>query len=126
LNWLSELVDATGGLIDLDKLPGGDPTLSAEEIIGNESQETVGMVIAEKDIDTLQRIAERERSPMYTVGDVTNDHRFTVVTRNEKYFLPKDERVLDFQNSNNTEEKSKTTGAKPMDYALEDFFGSSP
>ncbi len=100
LNCLSELVEATGGLIDLDKLPVGDPTLSAKEIIGNESQERMGLVIGEKDIDTLQRIAERERSPMYQVGDVTNDHRFT------------------FQ--------SKTTGLKPMDYALDDFFGSSP
>lgn len=100
LNCLSELVEATGGLIDLDKLPVGDPTLSAKEIIGNESQERMGLVIAEKDTATLQRIAERERSPMYQVGDVTNDHRFTF--------------------------ESKTTGAKPMDYALEDFFGSSP
>ena len=100
LNCLSELVEATGGLIDLDKLPVGDPTLSAKEIIGNESQERMGLVIGQKDIDTLQRIADRERSPMYEVGDVTNDHRFT------------------FQ--------SKTTGLKPMDYALEDFFGSSP
>lgn len=100
LNCLSELVEATGGLIDLDKLPVGDPTLSAKEIIGNESQERMGLVIGEKDIDTLKRIAERERSPMYTVGDVTNDHRFTFA--------------------------SKTTGLKPMDYALEDFFGSSP
>ena len=100
LNCLSELVEETGGLIDLDKLPVGDPTLSAKEIIGNESQERMGLVIGEKDIDTLQRIADRERSPMYQVGDVTNDHRFTF--------------------------ESKTTGVKPMDYALEDFFGSSP
>lgn len=100
LNCLSELVEATGGLIDLDKLPVGDPTLSAKEIIGNESQERMGLVIGEKDIDTLKRIAERERSPMYQVGDVTNDHRFTFV--------------------------SKTTGLKPMDYDLADFFGSSP
>jgi phosphoribosylformylglycinamidine synthase len=100
LNCLSELVEETGGLIDLDKLPVGDPTLSAKEIIGNESQERMGLVIGEKDIETLQRIADRERSPMYQVGDVTNDHSFT------------------FQ--------SKSTGAKPMDYALEDFFGSSP
>ncbi|SFB26314.1 phosphoribosylformylglycinamidine synthase [Flavobacterium swingsii] len=100
LNCLSELVEETGGLIDLDKLPIGDPTLSAKEIIGNESQERMGLVIGKKDIDILQRIADRERSPMYQVGDVTNDHRFT------------------FQ--------SKSTGAKPMDYALEDFFGSSP
>ncbi|GEL10960.1 phosphoribosylformylglycinamidine synthase [Flavobacterium glycines] len=100
LNCLSELVEETGGLIDLDKLPVGDPTLSAKEIIGNESQERMGLVIGQKDIDTLQRIAERERAPMYQVGDVTNDHRFTF--------------------------ESKTTGEKPMDYALEDFFGSSP
>lgn len=100
LNCLSELVEETGGLIDLDKLPVGDPTLSAKEIIGNESQERMGLVIGTKDIETLQRIADRERSPMYQVGDVTNDHRFT------------------FQ--------SKSKGVKPMDYALEDFFGSSP
>ncbi|MGV9004684.1 phosphoribosylformylglycinamidine synthase [Flavobacterium sp.] len=100
LNCLSELVEDTGGLIDLDKLPVGDPTLSAKEIIGNESQERMGLIIAEKDIDILQRIADRERSPMYEVGEVTSDHRFT------------------FQ--------SKSTGEKPMDYALEDFFGSSP
>ncbi len=100
LNCLSELVEETGGLIDLDKLPVGDPTLSAKEIIGNESQERMGLVIAEKDIDTLKRVADRERSPMYAVGDVTGDNRFTF--------------------------ESKTTGEKPMDYALEDFFGSSP
>ena len=100
LNCLSELVEETGGLIDLDKLPVGDPTLSAKEIIGNESQERMGLVIGKKDIDILQRIADRERAPMYQVGDVTGDHRFTF--------------------------ESKKTGAKPMDYALEDFFGSSP
>ncbi|TRX42797.1 phosphoribosylformylglycinamidine synthase [Flavobacterium restrictum] len=100
LNCLSELVEETGGLIDLDKLPVGDPTLSAKEIIGNESQERMGLVIAKENIDLLQKIADRERAPMYQVGDVTGDHRFTF--------------------------ESKTTGEKPMDYALEDFFGSSP
>ncbi len=100
LNCLSELVEATGGHIDLDALPVGDPTLSDKEIIGNESQERMGLVIAEKHLETLQKIAGRERSPMYTVGDVTGSHRFT------------------FQ--------SKTNGHKPMDLALEDMFGSSP
>jgi len=100
LNCLSELVEDTGGKIDLDALPIGDPTLSNKEIIGNESQERMGLVIAEKHIETLAKIAERERSPMYTVGDVTGDHRFTF--------------------------ESKTNGNKPMDLALEDMFGSSP
>ncbi len=55
LNCLSELVEEQGGLIDLDKLPVGDPTLSAKEIIGNESQERMGLVIGEKDIEILQK-----------------------------------------------------------------------
>lgn len=100
LNCLSELVEETGGHINLDKLPVGDPTLSAKEIIGNESQERMGLVIGQKDIDTLAKIAERERAPMYTVGEITNDNRFTI--------------------------ESKTTGEKPMDFAIEDMFGSSP
>ena len=29
----------------LDKLPVGDPTLSAKEIIGNESQERMGLIL---------------------------------------------------------------------------------
>jgi phosphoribosylformylglycinamidine synthase len=48
LNCLSELVEDTGGLIDLDKLPVGDPTLSAKEIIGNESQERMGFYWSER------------------------------------------------------------------------------
>ncbi|CDF78490.1 phosphoribosylformylglycinamidine synthase, synt hetase subunit [Formosa agariphila KMM 3901] len=100
LNCLSELVEDTGGKINLDSLPVGDPTLSAKEIIGNESQERMGLVIAEKHLETLHKIADRERSPIYDVGEVTGNDRFTF--------------------------ESKTTGEKPMDLALEDMFGSSP
>ena len=100
LNCLSELVEETGGHIDLDKLPVGDPTLSAKELIGNESQERMGLVIGEKDIDQLKRVADRERSPMYEVGEVTGDHTFCI--------------------------ESSSKGDKPMDFALEDMFGSSP
>lgn len=100
LNCLSELVEDTGGIIDIDKLPVGDPSLSQKEIIGNESQERMGLVIADKDMHLLEEVAERERSPIYAVGKVTDDLQFTF--------------------------ESSSTGEKPMDYALEDFFGSSP
>lgn len=100
LNCLSELVEDTGGNIDLDKLPVGDPTLSAKEIIGNESQERMGLVIGEQDVSILERVAKRERSPMYEVGEVTGDYKFTF--------------------------ESHTTGRKPMDFELSDMFGSSP
>ncbi|NNC69996.1 MAG: phosphoribosylformylglycinamidine synthase, partial [Flavobacteriaceae bacterium] len=97
---LSELVEDTGGKIDLDKLPVGDPTLSNKEIIGNESQERMGLVIAEDHLNILNKIADRERSPLYSVGEVTGDHRFTF--------------------------ESESKGDKPMDLAIEDMFGSSP
>ncbi len=99
LNALSELVEATGGRIDLDKLPVGDPTLSAKEIVGNESQERMGLVVKEKDIDHIARIAERERAPMYVVGETTGDDRFV------------------FEREN---------GERPIDLAMADMFGNSP
>ena len=100
LNCLSELVEETGGIINLDALPVGDKTLSAKEIIGNESQERMGLVIHEKDLAYLHRIADRERSPIYDVGKVSDDMRFSF--------------------------KSEKTGQKPMDFDLADMFGSSP
>ncbi len=100
LNCLSELVEATGGRIDMDKLPIGDPTLSAKEIVGNESQERMGLVIDEKNIDKLRRIAERERSPFYVIGEATGDMQFTFV--------------------------DNRTGEKPIDLKLEDMFGKAP
>ena len=100
LNCLSELVEETGGRIDLDKLPVGDPTLSAKEIIGNESQERMGLVIKAGDVDELVRIAQRERAPIYIIGEITDDHRFVF--------------------------ESKRTGEKPMDLELADMFGKPP
>lgn len=100
LNCLSELVDATGGVVYVDKLPVGDPTLSAKEIVGNESQERMGLVLKEKDLPVLQRIAERERAPMYVIGDVSDDKQFTFHDR-----------------KNNT---------KPIDLQLDDMFGNPP
>lgn len=100
LNCLSELVEETGGKIDLDKLPVGDPTLSDKEIIGNESQERMGLVIGKQDIGRLKKVADRERSPMYEVGEVTSDNRFSF--------------------------ESKQKSSKPMDFELSDMFGSSP
>jgi len=60
----------------------------------------MGLVIGSNQLKTLKAISDRERSPIYEVGDVTGDHRFTF--------------------------KSATTGAAPMDLAMDDMFGSSP
>ncbi|MDW7692873.1 phosphoribosylformylglycinamidine synthase [Flammeovirgaceae bacterium SG7u.111] len=100
LNCLSELVEETGGTIDLRKLPIGDPTLSAKEIVGNESQERMGLVIKEKDVEKLQKIADRERSPMNVVGETTGDHVFKF--------------------------EDKATGENPIELKIEDMLGNPP
>jgi phosphoribosylformylglycinamidine synthase len=100
LNCLSELVEETGGKIDLNALPVGDPTLSAKEIVGNESQERMGLVMKEKDVDLLKRIADRERAPMYVIGETTGDMKFTF--------------------------EDKKTGKNPIDMDLADMFGKPP
>jgi len=100
LNCLSELIDQVGGEVYLDKLPVGDPTLSAREIIGNESQERMGLVLAPNDVESLRMVASRERAPMYEVGKITGDHRLLFVDRK--------------------------TNEKPIDLALDDFFGNPP
>ena len=99
LNSLSELVEETGGIIHMDKLPVGDPTLSAKEIIGNESQERMGLIIKEKDVEKIKNIADRERSPMFVVGETTGDQKFV------------------FQQAD---------GKKPMDFELAHMFGKPP
>ncbi len=99
VNCLSELVEECGGLIHMDKLPIGDETLSAKEIIANESQERMGLLIDEKAIEHVRKIAERERAPMYTVGETTGDHRFAF---------------------------EQADGVRPFDLAVDQMFGSSP
>lgn len=99
LNCLSELVENTGGTIRLDKLPLGDPTLSAREIAGNESQERMGLVMQEKDLEKLKRVAERERSPLYVVGKTTGDMHLRF---------------------------SDDRGINPIDLKLEELFGNPP
>ncbi len=79
VNCLSELVEECGGLIDMTKLPIGDQTLSSKEIIANESQERMGLLIQEEHIDHVRKIAERERAPLYVVGETTGDAHFAFV-----------------------------------------------
>lgn len=100
MNCLSELVEETGGKIHMENLPVGDPTLSAKEIVGNESQERMGLVMKEKDVAELKRIADRERAPMYVIGETTGDMKFT------------------FENAK--------THETPIDLELKDMFGNPP
>ena len=100
LNCLSELIEEVGGNIALDKLPVGDQTLSAKELIGNESQERMGLITDAKGLVQLKEIAERERAPIFEVGEVTENHKFQI--------------------------QDETTKLSPIDLDLSDFFGKTP
>lgn len=99
LNCLSELIDKSGGVVYVDNLPVGDPTLSDKEIIGNESQERMGLLVNKEDTEVIRLTAERERAPYYMVGESTDDQRLRFVRKN---------------------------GVNPIDLSLSDFFGSAP
>lgn len=99
LNCLSELVEDCGGEIDMSRLPIGDKTLSAKEIIANESQERMGLLIDERHLDHVKAIAERERAPLYVVGETTGDAHFSFV---------------------------QADGVKPFDLDVAQMFGHSP
>ena len=83
LNSLSELVEDTGARININKLPVGDPTLSFKEILGNESQERMGLVIKIKDYPTLEKVSQRERAPIYKVGEVSHNQEFIIESDDE-------------------------------------------
>lgn len=100
LNSISELIEETGGVVHIDKLPIGDPTLSDREIISNESQERMGMVMKDEDAELLKKIADRERAPMYIAGETTGDHRLVFENRGKN--------------------------SRPVDLSIEDFFGKPP
>ena len=59
----------------------------------------MGLLIQEEAIEHVRKVAERERAPMYVVGETTGDHRFA------------------FQQAD---------GVRPFDLAVEQMFGSSP
>ncbi len=100
LNCLSELIEDTGGEIHIDKLPIGDSSLSFKEIMGNESQERMGLIVHPDDVEKLVNSAKRERAPIYDVGLVTDDQHFSVI--------------------------SDTAGEKPIDLSLFHLFGNTP
>ena len=59
----------------------------------------MGFVIAADDIPRVEQLAQRERAPMYVVGETTGDDRFTFVAPDS---------------------------TKPIDLAMADMFGNSP
>ena len=59
----------------------------------------MGLLVGEESLERIARIAERERAPMYVVGETTEDMHLTF---------------------------EEAGGDKPIDLDLSDMFGSAP
>jgi phosphoribosylformylglycinamidine synthase len=77
-NVLKELVEKTGGKIELRHIKLGDPTLSVLKIWIAEYQERCGFLIPLERIEEFKSICEREKVNCEILGEVTGDGRFVV------------------------------------------------
>jgi len=82
-NVLKELVEKSGGTIDIRKIKVGDPTMSVLEIWVAEYQERNGLLIREERIDEFISICEREKVNCEVLGFATTDGKFVVHDSND-------------------------------------------
>ncbi|MEA2114583.1 MAG: phosphoribosylformylglycinamidine synthase [Thermodesulfobacteriota bacterium] len=77
-NVLKELVEHSGGRIEIRNIRVGDPTMSVLEIYVAEFQERNGFLISPENIERFQAICDREKVACELLGKVTGDLRFIV------------------------------------------------
>jgi phosphoribosylformylglycinamidine synthase len=82
-NVLKELVEHSGGRIEIRNIRVGDPTMSVLEIYVAEYQERNGFLISPKNIEQFKAICEREKVNCEVLGEVTGDLRFIVHDEND-------------------------------------------
>lgn len=99
-NVLKELVEHSGGRVEIRNIRVGDPTMSVLEIYVAEYQERTGFLIRPENIEKFKEICAREKVGCEVLGEVTGDLRF----------------VLHDSNDNST----------PVDIELDDLLGDIP
>ncbi len=77
-NVLKELVETSGGKIEIRNLKVGDSTMSVLEIYVAEFQERNGFLISPENIKSFQEICTREKVNCEVLGEATDDLRFIV------------------------------------------------
>ena len=77
-NVLKELVEKSGGRVEIRNIRVGDPTMSVLEIYVAEYQERNGFLIKPENIEKFKAICRREKVGCEVLGEVTGDLRFVV------------------------------------------------
>ncbi len=85
-----------GGVIDLDKVPSDDPSLSPMQLWCNESQERYVLGVAQERLAEFAEICARERCPFAAVGVATEEERLVVGYGALASLLPPGEGKSDF------------------------------
>jgi len=99
-NVLKELVEHSGGWVEIRNINVGDPTMSVLEIYVAEYQERNGFLIRAENIEQFKDICRREKVNCEVLGEVTGDLRFVL--------------------------KDSQDGSTPVDIELEDLLGNIP
>ena len=79
-NAIPELLhdSGVGGVVDLDRVPSDDPSLSPLQLWCNESQERYVLGVAQDRVAEFAALCQRERCPFAVVGTATAEERLVV------------------------------------------------
>jgi len=77
-NVLKELVEHSGGRIEIRNIKCGDPTMSVLEIYVAEYQERNGLLVRPENLEAFKALCQREKVSCEVLGRVTGDLRFVV------------------------------------------------
>lgn len=95
-NAIPELLhdSGVGGIIDLDRVPTDDPSLSPMQLWCNESQERYVLGVSPERVAEFAALCLRERCPFAVVGYATAEERLVVAKGAQPGALP-DDRAID-------------------------------
>src|SRR5690606_15212357 len=123
-NAIPELLhdSGVGGVIDLDKVPSDDPSLSPLQLWCNESQEGYVLGVSQARFAEFEALCERERCPFAVVGTATAEER--LVVGYGVSLLP--ERQANAAASSESPVTNHPSPLHPIDLPMDVLFGKTP
>jgi len=90
---LPEIVHPHGAKYELRNIPCGDKTMSVLVFWCNESQESMVMIVKSRSVAVLEQICNRNRCPMYVIGQVTSDGKLVLTDKDAPDNAPREQRI---------------------------------
>src|SRR3546814_547805 len=131
-NAIPELLhdSGVGGVIDLDKVPSDDPSLSPLQLWCNESQERYVLGVSQSQLAEFEALCERERCPFAVVGTATAEERLVVghgaTAMPEPSLLPLAGEGARRADEGALGEDRVVSEAHPIDLPMDVLFGKPP